>query len=177
MSVFNKYNVINYPFTINGETVYKRVADITTNVRLSQETMKNCFNYEYMTMNNGDTPEIVSDKRYDTVDYYYLLMMCNDQYDWREFSPLTPNELDSMIQEKYSDPNAVHHFEDLNGNRIDNIFSTVSTSDDSFAYPKNIKPITNYDHEVDQNEKKRQIKTISSKYISTVNQLVEEKLS
>ena len=171
---FAKYPKINYPFTINGKNIVKQMTDITTNVRLTPETLQNIVNYDYDVIPDGETPEIISYNSYGTSFNHHLIIIANDKYDWRESTPLTSQEFESYINEKYVDPYGIHHYEDPQGNEIDNTYS--DNDDDDFAYPKNVIPVTNYEYEMRLNEAKRPVKIVKPQYTEIVNELITNSL-
>ena len=60
---------------------------------------------------SGDTPEMVSFRFYDPVDYYWVVLLMNNIkdrfYDW----PKTEHQFLTYVNDKYADPNAVHSYE------------------------------------------------------------------
>lgn len=171
---FSKYPKINYPFTINGNDIIKEVVDITSNIRLTKDTIDNLVNYNYDVIRDGETPEIISYNSYGTAFNHHLIILANDKFDWRESTPLTSQEFENYVNEKYANPYGIHHFEDPAGNEIDNIYSDSGDSD--FAYPKNVIPVTNYEYETRLNEDKRPVKIIKPQYTEIVNDMITSSL-
>lgn len=174
-SIFDLYPTVYYPLDIKGQTILKKVSDITSNVRLTQKAINNTLNYDHRVLGDGESFEIVANEVYQDPTNHVLVMLANDMFDWRDDVPLTPIEFQSMINEKYSDPNGIHHYEDVDGNIVDNLWDEGDEQNE-FAYPKNIIPITNYDYEMRINEAKRVIKVIKPQHSSLVNGLIKEKL-
>ena len=175
--MFNKYNKILYPIVTNEDdntTTQKRLADITTNIRVEPKLIDEWVNYDSRILIDGEMPEVTANEVYDNPYYHYAVMIANDRFDWRNDYPLTSIELQNYIKEKYADPNGIHHFEDVNGNTVDNIFSLDEQSE--FSYPKNIIPITNAEYEIKVNEQKRNIKVVRPEYMSTVKTMIEKKV-
>ena len=168
--MFNKFKTIQYPITVNGKTVYKTVRDITTNIRPDKDVLNDYVNFNPRKLIDGETPEITSNEVYSSPYYHYLVMIANNKYDWRSDRPLNQTEFEEMIAEKYVNPNNVHHFEDINGNIIDNIYDDGSSIDQS--YPKNLVPVTNREYEQRLDEANRDIRVIKPEYISTASTLV-----
>lgn len=158
------YNKISYPFKIKDRTIYIDITDISTNVRIQQELANSLAVYNYHTVQDGQTPEMIAFHDYSNVNYYYLVMLANEMYDWRECYPLTQLELDNYVNEKYIDPNGIHHLENAKGLRSD-------TLEGAFTIP-----ITNYEYEYGLNEAKRLIKTIKSQYAQTVVDTLKQKI-
>lgn len=159
--MINSYNIISYPFKIKDKTIYIDVTDISTNIRIQQDFVKSVSTYNYKTLKNGQTPEVVAYEQYGNVKYHYLVMLANEMYDWRECYPLTEMELDSYVSEKYTDPNGVHHYENVLGVHTDK-------PDGAFTIP-----VTNYDYEYELNEAKRLIKVIKTEYSNTVVEMLK----
>lgn len=172
---FDSFNKINYPVDVNGNTIMKTIVDITTNVRLSQEMIDQTVNYNYSTLTDGETPEITAYEAYDDPYQHHLVILANDRFDHRESYPLTSSEFDSYVNEKYSNPYGIHHYEDINGNIVDNLYN--DNQDNDVVYPKNIIPITNIEYETRINEEKRRIRTIKPQLVSTVNQLIDDTIN
>ena len=172
--MFNKFNTIQYPIEINGKTVYKTVKDITTNIRPDPKILNDYVNFNPRKLIDGETFEITANEEYENPNYHYLVMIANNRYDWRNDRPLTQNEFETMISEKYAGPNNVHHFEDLDGNIVDNIYNNGSSIEQS--YPKNVIPITNREYEQRLNDATRDSRVIKPEYVSTAVTIVESKV-
>ena len=174
--LYSKYPKILYAVKINDDIVYKPLVDITTNIRLTSETINNVVNYDYRMCNDGDTPEILSDLVYNTPSNHHLVMLANDKFDWREDNPVRPTVFDSYISEKYAHPFDVHHYEDVNGNEVDSIHKGSDDPDD-MSPPKNVIPVTNYEYEMRKNESKRPVKLIKAEYTERINDMIKDYLT
>lgn len=174
-TIFELYPTLYYPLDVNGKTVYKNVSDITSNIRLTQKTTDTALNYDQRVLGDGETFDITANEVYEDPQNHILVMLANDRFDWRNDTPLSSVEFQSMINEKYSDPYGIHHYEDVDGNIVDNVWD--DDADHEFAYPQNIIPITNYEYETRINEAKRHIKVIKQEYSSVVNKLLKDKLT
>ena len=120
---FNKFKKINYPFLINGKEVPITVTDITNNVRLKEKLKSLVTSYNYYTIANGETIELISKKLYGTEDYYWILMLLNDKYDYLTDFPIPMPVFDEYCRNKYGlNIDKVHHYE----SEIDGKFVTVS---------------------------------------------------
>jgi hypothetical protein len=153
---FAKFPTITYPFEINGVLTAKKITDITTSVRIIKEVMANLTSYDEYDIQEGDTPEIISEKVYGSPLYHWVLMIANDRYDYTADFPLTTYELEQYVNRKYgADAYSVHHYEDENGNVINqgniNVYGITSVQ----------RSVPNYEYELRLNESKRRIKLIS----------------
>lgn len=152
---FDNFPTFLYPFKINNKTEYKLVKDISQNVRVRKEILANITLYDEYDIREGDTPEIISEKVYGSPLYHWVVMLCNERYNYIDDYPLTQYELEKHITDKYGSGNEydTHHYIDANGNIVD---STQGTS------------VSNYDYETDLNESKRRIKLISPTLLNTI---------
>lgn len=152
---FKKFPEIYYQFDINGVKTLKVVKDVTANIRFRKAILENITLFDEYDLKEGDTPEIVAAKYYGVSEYHWIVMLCNQRFDWVNDFPLGYHELEAYIADKYVDPYGVHHYVDDNGFII---------SADQF--PRN--EVTNYQYEEAENEKKRRIKLISPDLLATV---------
>ena len=154
---FNNFPNIFYEFKNGNKTEFKIIKDITQNVRVRKEILANITLYDEYDIKHGETPEIIAEKVYGSPLYHWVVMLCNERYDYINDFPLPSYELEQHITEKYGAGNEydVHHYIDSNGYIVD------SSNPQAIA-------ISNYQYEDDENEKKRRIKLISPTLLSTI---------
>lgn len=147
---FRNFNNILYDFEINGERKLTLVKDITKNVRIRTAILSNLTLYDEYDIREGDTPEIISEKVYGSPEYHWVVMLCNQKYDWIADFPLTQPEMDKFLTQKYGSGNedAIHHYVNNDGFEV--------SSDDAEA-----TSVSNRTYEDDINEEKRRIKLIA----------------
>jgi hypothetical protein len=152
---FKKFPKFLYDFKINGENKVALVKDITQNVRIRTQILENITLYDEYDIKDGETPEIVAEKIYGSPEYHWVVMLCNHRFDYINDFPLSTNNLEEHITQKYGAGNEynVHHYIDSNGNIVDSSQGT---------------PVSNYQFEDDENEKKRRIKLISPELLQTI---------
>lgn len=100
---FSNFDKMVYDFNIGGKVDYKVVTDITKNVRFRKEVLENVSLYDFYDIEEGDTPEIISEKVYGTPYYHWVVMISNQKYDYVKDFPLSQKELDEYIDTKYGD--------------------------------------------------------------------------
>jgi len=119
---------------------------------------------------SGDTPEMVSFRFYDTVDYYWVVLLMNNIkdrfYDW----PKTEHQFLTYVNDKYADPNAVHSYE------VTQSSGPTTSLDDSHLIEVNsdavgASSLTNLEYERRLEDDKSLIKILDRRYLS---QFVEE---
>lgn len=154
---FKQFPTFLYDFDINGKTEYKLIKDITQNVRLRKEILSSVTVYDEYDIMEGETPEIISEKIYGSPLYHWVIMICNERYNYVDDFPLTQQQLDNHVTEKYGAGNEydTHHYVDLNQNIVD-------------SSNPNATSVSNYDYEISINESKRRIKLISPTLLNTI---------
>lgn len=175
---FHKFPLITYDFAISGESPQRYVVtDIIRRVKISNTDIKSGGAFDIYTIVEGDTPEIVSDKYYGTPFYHWLILMVNDIIYGLEGFPKSQYDLDQYCITKYGSAgvNAVHHYEDTDGNEVNSIISGNSLSIfDPVTLTWNAVPIssyvpvTNYEYEEFLNENKRTIYLLKPIYVNPI---------
>lgn len=108
---FSNFPTIVYDFNINGKTDYKIITDITRNVRFRKRVLENIALYDEYDIEDGETPEIISEKIYGTPFYHWVIMLVNQRYDYINDFPLTQRELDTLVETKYGNAkDHAHHY-------------------------------------------------------------------
>jgi hypothetical protein len=151
---FDNFPSFLYPFKIKGKTEYKLVKDISQNVRVRKEILANVTLYDEYDIRDGETPEIIAEKVYGSPHYHWVVMLCNDKFNYVDDFPLPIPELEKHIDNKYgANKYATHHYINAAGYTVD---SAQGTS------------ISNYDYEMTLNESKRRIKLIAPSLLNTI---------
>jgi len=77
--------------------------DLFRFVDVNELKLLNFSNYSYYEIENGDRPDIVSQKLYDTPNFYWTFFIINDHLkDGMEQWPLSNQALNKYIDEKYN---------------------------------------------------------------------------
>jgi hypothetical protein len=166
---FAKYPIINYDAQGKGFGVRSR--DIMQRVRMRNILANNYLIFYPYTVKDGDTPEILAAKIYDSPQYHWIILICNNiidpYYDW----PLSSFNLDSTIRKRYTvegtdglyyAQHTTHHYEDLAGNMIDQTTYNLLPDVDRNA-------VSIYDWEVSVNEAKRQIQILDKRFVQQID--------
>lgn len=99
---FSKFPKTNYPSLFEDGT-----ADLVTNIisryALGQGIRDNLSFYINYDIRDGDTPEIIAYKIYNSAERHWLVLIANDIIDVEEQWPLTHDQLNIYINEKYFD--------------------------------------------------------------------------
>lgn len=151
---FSKLPNIYYQFLINNKETLKIVKDITANIRFRRDILENITLYDEYDIKDGETPDIIAAKYYGNSQYHWIIMLCNQRFNWINDFPKNTHVLEEYINSKYEQPYATHHYEKD---------GFVVMHDEVDAYP-----VSNYEYEERLNESKRRIKLISPKLLNTI---------
>lgn len=154
---FKNFPRLYYPFYVKGEDTFALVKDITINVRFVKEFLSNITLYDYYDIKDGETPEILSERFYDTPMYHWIIMLVNERYDYINDFPLPYPELQRYVEDKYGAENIynTHHYENAQGYVVNDDYPLAT-------------PISNLLYEERINEEKRQIKIVDKRIIEQV---------
>lgn len=150
---FSKFNKLQY--TLDNGKSYQVVTDILTRVAFRDNIVNNTALYDEYDVIDGQTPEILAAQYYGNSNYHWIILLTNQIIDPVLDWPMSQGQLTEYCNSKYTNIYATHHYENADG--------IVVNSDTPFA-----TPITNYDHETAENEKKRRIKLIRKAIIAEV---------
>jgi hypothetical protein len=182
MAYFSNFVLDAYDFKIATERSRKTVllVDILRNVRLRRDTLENILIFDLYRLQDGETPEILSERLYGTPYYHWTLMLANERFDYATDFPLSQLELEEYVEQKYGNPDGIHHYETVEiknskgltmlpaGLKVDENFSysyTESNGVVTFSGLNAVIPITNYEYELRVNEEKRVIKVLAPETI------------
>lgn len=129
------------------------VTDFIRAIKLDPQLKENSLLYTLYEVSDGETPEIISHKFYKSTEYHWVIMLLNEKFDpWRDF-PQSDSVIVAAAMEKYDNINGIHHYEDSNGNVVDEFYPFA-------AY------VTNIDYERKVNESKRTVKVLKKQVLS-----------
>lgn len=151
---FNNFSDLFYQFDVNGVPTLKVVKDITHNVRFRKAILDEITLFDEYDIRDGETPEIIAAKYYGNPEYHWIVMLCNQRYDYINDFPKRTHTLEEYIAATYEDPYATHHYEK------DGYIVSETTPG---AYP-----VSNYEYEDRLNESKRRIKLISPTMLNQI---------
>ena len=154
---FKEFPKFLYNFKVNGKDKAVIVKDITQNVRVRKEILANITLYDEYDIRDGETPEIIAEKVYGSPLYHWVVMLCNQKYNYIDDFPLSTYNLEQHVTQKYGVGNeyATHHYVDVNGYQVHSDAPGATS-------------VSNYQYEDDENEKKRRIKLISPELLQTI---------
>lgn len=188
MSYFSNFPSIIYNFNINGSTQLLTVKDIALNVRVRKEILEGITLYDEYDIEDGESPEIISEKLYGRPDYHWTIMLVNVRFDYIKDWPLRQLDLDKYITEKYGvgheyDQHLVSgnlHYEDISGNIVTKLtqsqYELFYPGKSYVEYSYGFSSVSNYEYETRLNEDKRRIKVLNSTAVDKMVNDIQELL-
>ena len=148
-----------------GEGEAKLVTNLLRRVALRAKVKTNIAIFDTYDVKEGESPESVAFKLFGDVEYHWIVMLMNDITDRYHDWPLTTPQFLSFLNDKYSNPDATHHYEisQTSGDTTVKInVGTVNTD-----YPS-ATAVTNFEYEEAEQDNKRQIRLLDPSYVDLI---------
>lgn len=102
MSYFSNFQTI--PYDLNGDGIYDTITNLTSFVAASQSLLNQQTFYNYVQVRDGERIEQLSQRLYDTTEYYWTFMAINPNIKniWNDWPKNSAQLLDYSIY-KYAD--------------------------------------------------------------------------
>ena len=166
MRYFNEFPVIDYNLSgENGNT--KKVTDIFRRVKVRSKIANNLALFDKIDVPEGDNPEDIAYKAYGDADYFWVVTLVNNivnrYYDW----PLDQFSFQQYIKDKYTNPDAIHHYEitQSSGKQSGEGPADYSHKLEVNSTHPGAQSVSNRQYEEREQDKKRQIRVLSPQYL------------
>lgn len=163
MPYFSKFSKINYDFSPTNKTNIYQIDDLMTRVTMNvgdARTIKIVFD-PYL-ISDHEKPEMISYKLYGTPYYHWSILYVNNITNMETDWPLDAVRFNTFMAKKYAAPL------DMYATRMYRTEFGIAGDYQFLLDAYNVVPIpvTYLDWETEENEKKRQIITVSPTYIN-----------
>ena len=155
----------NFPTIIydsEKENVFKDVKNLLRRVGIRAKVKSNALLYDTYDVKNGETPESLAFKLYGDAELHWVIMLVNDITDRYHDWPLSGAQFNQFVDEKYSNPDGIHHYEISQDSGDTSIVIDIGT--DNTDYPT-ATPITNREYEESEQDRKRKIRLLDPRYL------------
>ena len=157
-----------------GDGKYDLLTNIMTRVKLRDDVQDDIFAYDYYDVQDGETPEMIAHKYYDDPELHWTIMIANNITDYYSEWPMSVQRFEEFVKEKYDNPGGIHHYEITQTSGDTNV--TIDVGMNTVEYPS-ATAISNYQYEDSLQEKKRQIRLISTRHIDDFVKEFERKMN
>ena len=168
---FSSFPIIPYGST---DGTVKNVTNLLRRVAIRTKVKSNAALFDTYDVKNGETPEIIADKLYEDPELHWVVLMVNNVTDRYHDWPMSEQQFNTYVNEKYSDPDGIHHHEisQESGDTTQKIevYDPDLISSDTDAYTS-ATAITNREYEESEQDKKRKIRLLDPEFI---DQFVDE---
>ena len=129
------------------------------------KVVQNLSLYDTYDVMEGETPESIADDVYGDAELHWIICLANDIIDRFHDWPMTTPQFLSFIDDKYTNPNGVHHYEISQTSGDTTV--TIDIGTDNTDYPS-ATTVTNFEYEEKEQDKKRQIRKIRAQYLDKI---------
>jgi len=151
------------PYDSVGDYKFKDVTNLLRRVALRAKVRTHVLLYDTYDVKSGETPESLSHRLYGDSEYHWIIMLVNDITDRYHDWPMSEAQFQQYMKDKYSDVDAVHHYEISQESGDTDIKINIGTSNTD--YPT-ATLITNYEHEQKLQDDRRKIRLLDPSFIS-----------
>jgi hypothetical protein len=166
MSYFSKFPNMVYDVKNNGN--YKLLPDILRRVKQRNSIASGQFIFDTYDVKNGEKPEDIAYKWFGDAQLHWVILMTNDVTDRYYQWPMNDAQFEEFIADKYSNPDAVHHYEITKSsgrttgegpNDYSHLVEVNSDTDNAIS-------ISNREYEERVQDKNRSIRLLNQRFLS-----------
>ena len=150
------------PYDSHGTGKFKDVKNLLRRVAIRSKVKTNTMVYDTYDVKNGETPESIAFKLYGDAELHWVIMLVNDITDRYHDWPMSEAQFLQFVNDKYDNVDAVHHYEIAQSSGDTSTKINIGTS--NADYPT-ATAITNFEHEQEEQDKKRKIRLLDPLYI------------
>ena len=163
---FDNFPIIPYDSVGNGD--YKLVTNLLKRVGLRAKVKTNALLFDTYNVKEGQTPEMIADKLYGDPNLHWIVMYVNNITDRYHQWPLTTPQFLAFLNDKYSNPDGLHHYEITQTSGDTTVTIDIGTDNTEHS---GATLITNREFEEKRQDTLRSIRLLDPAY---VDQFVEE---
>ena len=163
---FQNFPFIPYDSVGNGD--FKLVTNLLKRVALRTKVRTNAALFDTYNVKEGQTPEMIADKLYGDPNLHWIVMYVNNITDRYHQWPLTTPQFLAFINDKYSNPDGLHHYEITQTSGDTTVTIDIGTDNTEHS---GATLITNREFEEKRQDTLRAIRLLDPAY---VDQFVEE---
>ena len=163
---FQNFPLIPYDSVGNGQ--YKLVTNLLKRVALRAKVKTNTSLFDTYNVKEGQTPEMIADKLYGDPNLHWIVMYVNNITDRYHQWPLTTPQFLAFLNDKYSNPDGLHHYEITQTSGDTTVTIDIGTDNTEHS---GATLITNREFEEKRQDTLRSIRLLDPAY---VDQFVEE---
>ena len=156
-------------YDLKGDGKKKLVTDLMTRVKVREKILDEASLYDKYEVPSGERPEHTAFKHFGSSQYHWVVLLTNNitdaLYDW----PLSEQDFETFIRDKYSNPDAIHHYEvttssgKTTGSGPDDYSHKIEVNSDATG----AQSVSNREFEQRIQDSKRSINLLNPAYLTT----------
>src|SRR5210317_695948 len=156
-------------YDIKGDGNKKLVTDLMTRVKVREKILDESALYDTYDVPSGEKPEDTAYKHFGSSQYHWVILLTNNITDRYYGWPLSEQDFETYITNKYDNPDAVHHYEitQSSGSQTGNGPDDYSHKIEVNSTEPGAEAVSNREYEQRLQDKKRQIKLLNPSYLQT----------
>tara|TARA_Y200000002_G_scaffold382841_1_gene401615 strand:+ start:1235 stop:1765 length:531 start_codon:yes stop_codon:yes gene_type:complete len=161
---FRNFRKIEYGF---DKKDFKSVTDIMSRIKVRDKIINEASLYNKYDVKSGETPENIAFKHFGDPELHWVILLTNNitdrYYDW----PMSEQEFELFIKDKYSNPDGIHHYEitqssgKQTGNGPDDYTHKIEVN----STVSGATSVSNREYESRLQDKKRLIKLLDPQFL------------
>ena len=156
-------------YDLKGDGKDKLVVDLMTRVKVREKIIDEVSLYDKYDVPSGERPEDTSFKHFGSAQYHWVILLTNNitdaYYDW----PMSDQDFETFIRDKYANPDAIHHYEVTQSSG-----KTAAQGPDDYSYlievnsdASGAQSVSNREFEQRLQDQKRSINLLNPSYLTT----------
>ena len=154
-------------YDVSGNNNFKLVTDLLRRVKIRARVLDEVTLYDLYDVVDGDTPESIAFKQFGNTELHWVILLTNNITDRYYGWPLTVEQFEAYINDKYSDPDGVHHYE-----KTQSSGKTSGEGPTDYSHKIEVNStvagateVTNREYEQRLQDEKRQIKILNPAFL------------
>ena len=155
-------------YDMKNDGNYKLLPDILRRVKQRNAIKDGQFIFDTYDVKNGEKPEDIAYKWFGDAQLHWVILMTNDVTDRYYQWPMNDAQFEEFIADKYSNPDAVHHYEVTKDSG-----RTTGQGPNDYSYlvevnsdTDNAISISNREYEERIQDKNRSIRLLNQRFLS-----------
>ncbi len=163
----------NFPkglYDIKGDGNKKLVTDLMKRVKVRSKVLSEASLYDVYDVPNGENPEDTAYKHFGDPEMHWVILLTNNITDRYYGWPLTDQDFEKYITDKYDNPDGIHHYEitQSSGPQTGNGPSDYSHLVEVNSTEPVAQSVSNREYEQRLQDEKRQIKLLDPQFLGVL---------
>ena len=159
---FGSFPLIVYDSVGDGN--FKIVTNLLKRVAMKSKVKANTLIFDTYDVKEGETPEMIANKLYGDPELHWVILYVNNITDRYHQWPMSYGQFNSFLNEKYSNPDGIHHYEISQTSGDTSIKIDIGT--DTTGYSEaDLTTVTNREFEEERQDTLRSIRLLDFAYV------------